>query len=46
MERLGRAYFEALKTTGTSVAFTGIPLKFQADMGVLLALIALLPSRK
>lgn len=42
------AFFEALKTTGTSVAFTGITLamgvatwsfsalKFQADMGLLL----------
>jgi len=48
---LRRAYFEALKTTGTSVAFTGITLalgvstwafsslKFQADMGVLLVLL-------
>lgn len=45
------AYFEALKTTGTSVAFTGITLalgvatwgfsalKFQADMGLLLVLL-------
>ncbi|CAI8790470.1 RND transporter [Pseudomonas jessenii] len=48
---LRRAYFEALKTTGTSVAFTGITLalgvstwafsslKFQADMGLLLVLL-------
>ncbi|MCY1376166.1 efflux transporter, putative, hydrophobe/amphiphile efflux-3 family [compost metagenome] len=47
------AYFEALKTTGTSVAFTGITLalgvgtwvfsalKFQADMGLLLVLLFL-----
>ncbi|MGE7957306.1 efflux RND transporter permease subunit [Pseudomonas sp. NPDC089530] len=46
-----QAYFEALKTTGTSVAFTGITLalgvatwvfsslKFQADMGLLLMLL-------
>ncbi|MNQ73956.1 Membrane protein YdfJ [compost metagenome] len=46
-----QAYFEALKTTGTSVAFTGITLalgvatwafsalKFQADMGLLLVLL-------
>ncbi|MFC5699342.1 RND family transporter [Pseudomonas sp. GCM10022186] len=45
------AFFEALKTTGTSVAFTGITLalgvatwslsalKFQADMGLLLVLL-------
>lgn len=45
------AYFETLKTTGTSVAFTGITLalgvstwafsalKFQADMGLLLVLL-------
>ncbi|MFC5695470.1 RND family transporter [Pseudomonas sp. GCM10022186] len=45
------AYFEALKTTGTSIAFTGITLalgvttwvfsslKFQADMGLLLMLL-------
>lgn len=48
---LHSAYFEALKTTGTSVAFTGITLalgvstwafsslKFQADMGLLLVLL-------
>jgi predicted RND superfamily exporter protein len=48
---LRSAYFEALKTTGTSVAFTGLTLavgvgtwifsalKFQADMGLLLMLI-------
>jgi len=48
---LRAAYFEALKTTGTSVAFTGLTLavgvgtwtfstlKFQADMGLLLMLI-------
>ncbi|MGV8399294.1 efflux RND transporter permease subunit [Pseudomonas aeruginosa] len=48
---LRRAYFEALKTTGSSVAFTGITLalgvstwafsslKFQADMGLLLVLL-------
>lgn len=48
---LRQAYFEALKTTGTSVTFTGITLalgvsswmfsslKFQADMGLLLALL-------
>ncbi|MFZ3282837.1 efflux RND transporter permease subunit [Pseudomonas sp.] len=47
------AFFEALKTTGTSVAFTGITLalgvatwsfsvlKFQADMGLLLVLLFL-----
>ncbi|MCY1286146.1 putative transport protein MmpL9 [compost metagenome] len=47
------AFFEALKTTGTSVAFTGITLalgvatwafsalKFQADMGLLLMLLFL-----
>ncbi|MDD0977572.1 efflux RND transporter permease subunit [Pseudomonas fontis] len=47
------AYFEALKTTGTSVAFTGVTLalgvatwtfsalKFQADMGLLLVLLFL-----
>ncbi|ROL64773.1 RND family transporter [Pseudomonas vranovensis] len=46
-----QAYFETLKTTGTSVAFTGITLalgvstwafstlKFQADMGLLLVLL-------
>ncbi|VVQ20580.1 efflux RND transporter permease subunit [Pseudomonas fluorescens] len=45
------AFFEALKTTGTSVAFTGVTLamgvatwsfsalKFQADMGLLLVLL-------
>ncbi|MHC6225177.1 efflux RND transporter permease subunit [Pseudomonas sp. X10] len=45
------AYFQALKTTGTSVAFTGLTLalgvstwafsslKFQADMGLLLVLL-------
>ena len=49
--KLRAAYFEALKTTGTSVAFTGLTLavgvgtwtfsalKFQADMGLLLMLI-------
>lgn len=49
--KFGDAYFEALKTTGTSVAFTGITLamgvatwsfsalKFQADMGLLLVLL-------
>jgi predicted RND superfamily exporter protein len=49
--RFRQAYFEALKTTGTSVAFTGITLalgvatwafsalKFQADMGLLLVLL-------
>jgi predicted RND superfamily exporter protein len=43
------AYYNALKTTGKAVAFTGItlaisvctwtfsPIKFQADMGILLA---------
>nr|BFD42636.1 RND family transporter [Pseudomonas sp. FFPRI_1] len=48
---LRRSYFEALKTTGTSVSFTGITLalgvstwafsslKFQADMGLLLVLL-------
>ncbi|VVN65927.1 efflux RND transporter permease subunit [Pseudomonas fluorescens] len=48
---LRQAYFETLKTTGTSVAFTGITLalgvstwafsslKFQADMGLLLVLL-------
>ncbi|MNP51252.1 hypothetical protein D3C76_1455570 [compost metagenome] len=48
-----QAYFETLKTTGTSVAFTGITLalgvatwsfsalKFQADMGLLLVLLFL-----
>jgi len=48
---LREAFFEALKTTGTSVAFTGITLamgvatwsfsalKFQADMGLLLVLL-------
>ena len=42
------AYFETLRTTGTAVAFTGItlaigvgtwiysPIKFQADMGIML----------
>ncbi|MGP5868207.1 efflux RND transporter permease subunit [Pseudomonas aeruginosa] len=47
------AFFEALKTTGTSVAFTGLTLalgvatwmfselKFQADMGLLLVLLFL-----
>jgi predicted RND superfamily exporter protein len=45
---LQEAYFETLRTTGKAVAFTGItlalgvftwifsPIKFQADMGVLL----------
>ncbi|WP_305856765.1 efflux RND transporter permease subunit [Balneatrix alpica] len=45
---LGSAYLETLKTTGKSVAFTGLtlaigvgiwvfsPIKFQADMGILL----------
>ncbi|GGE53802.1 RND transporter [Halopseudomonas oceani] len=49
--KLRAAFFEALKSTGTSVAFTGITLalgvaawafsalKFQADMGLLLALL-------
>ncbi|MCW2271500.1 Membrane protein YdfJ [compost metagenome] len=49
--RFRAAFFEALKTTGTSVAFTGITLalgvatwslsvlKFQADMGLLLVLL-------
>lgn len=49
--KLRAAYFEALKTTGTSVTFTGLTLavgvgtwmlstlKFQADMGLLLMLI-------
>lgn len=51
--RFQAAFFEALKTTGTSVAFTGITLavgvatwsfsvlKFQADMGLLLVLLFL-----
>lgn len=51
--RLRAAFFEALKTTGTSVAFTGLTLalgvatwvfsalKFQADMGLLLVLLFL-----
>jgi predicted RND superfamily exporter protein len=45
---LQQAYFEALKASGTAVAFTGLalaagvatwiysPIKFQADMGLLL----------
>ncbi|MAB98447.1 MAG: RND transporter [Pseudomonadaceae bacterium] len=49
--KFGDAFFEALKTTGTSVAFTGVTLamgvatwsfsslKFQADMGLLLVLL-------
>lgn len=49
--KLQEAFFEALKTTGSSVAFTGITLalgvatwafsalKFQADMGMLLVLL-------
>ena len=49
--RFRAAFFEALKTTGTSIAFTGITLavgvstwsfsalKFQADMGLLLVLL-------
>jgi predicted RND superfamily exporter protein len=48
------AYFEALKTTGKAVSFTGItlaigvatwilsPIKFQADMGILLTFMFLL----
>jgi len=48
-EELAKAYFLTLKTTGKAVAFTGItlsvgvgtwafsPIKFQADMGLLLA---------
>ena len=48
-EPLAKAYFNTLRTTGTAVAFTGItlsigvgtwafsPIKFQADMGLLLA---------
>jgi predicted RND superfamily exporter protein len=51
--RFGDAFFQALKTTGTSVAFTGVTLalgvatwsfsalKFQADMGLLLVLLFL-----
>ncbi|MEN0107931.1 MAG: MMPL family transporter [Pseudomonas sp.] len=51
--RFGEAFFQALKTTGTSVAFTGVTLalgvatwwfsalKFQADMGLLLVLLFL-----
>ncbi|MDF9907271.1 UNVERIFIED_ORG: putative RND superfamily exporter protein [Pseudomonas reinekei] len=51
--KLEAAFFEALKTTGTSVAFTGVTLalgvatwafsalKFQADMGLLLVLLFL-----
>ncbi|MEQ8517061.1 MAG: MMPL family transporter [Chromatocurvus sp.] len=47
-EPLNTAYFEALKSSGTAVAFTGLtlaigvatwifsPIKFQADMGVML----------
>jgi predicted RND superfamily exporter protein len=47
-EPLGVAYFEALKSSGTAVAFTGVtlaigvgtwiysPIKFQADMGLML----------
>ncbi|MEE4301462.1 MAG: MMPL family transporter [Pseudomonadales bacterium] len=47
-ERLQVAYFEALKSSGTAVAFTGLtlaigvgtwiysPIKFQADMGLML----------
>lgn len=47
-EPLRNAYFEALKSTGTAVAFTGLtlaigvgtwifsPIKFQADMGLML----------
>jgi predicted RND superfamily exporter protein len=47
-EPLRTAYFEALKTSGTAVAFTGLtlaigvgtwiysPIKFQADMGLML----------
>jgi hypothetical protein len=46
--RLQEAYFETLRTTGTAVAFTGFtlaigvgtwiysPIKFQADMGIML----------
>lgn len=46
---LAEAYFNTLRTTGTAVAFTGVtlsigvgtwafsPIKFQADMGLLLA---------
>ncbi|WP_271410949.1 efflux RND transporter permease subunit [Pseudomonas sp. Q1-7] len=49
--RFQAAFFEALKTTGTSIAFTGLTLavgvatwafsalKFQADMGLLLVLL-------
>ena len=45
---LGEAYYNTLKTTGKAVAFTGVtlaigvatwsfsPIKFQADMGILL----------
>ena len=48
-EGLGKAYYLTLKTTGKAVAFTGVtlcigvgtwafsPIKFQADMGLLLA---------
>jgi len=48
-QRLAKAYYNTLRTTGTAVAFTGItlsigvgtwafsPIKFQADMGLLLA---------
>jgi predicted RND superfamily exporter protein len=51
--RFSDAFFQALKTTGTSVAFTGVTLalgvatwsfsalKFQADMGLLLVLLFL-----
>jgi hypothetical protein len=47
-ENLESAYFETLKTTGTAVSFTGLtlaigvgtwiysPIKFQADMGIML----------
>lgn len=46
--KLGEAYFRALRSTGTAVAFTGVtlaigvgtwifsPIKFQADMGLML----------
>ncbi len=48
-ESLAKAYYNTLRTTGTAVAFTGVtlsigvgtwafsPIKFQADMGLLLA---------